>query len=248
MCRGMGTAPGASARGCQDFPHVWVDMNPSLAGTFCNALAKCALTYYEHMPIIKQSNRSRPMPRPKRCRRVSVLPTCRLFKPAGVPAGSLSEVALTVDELEALRLADHEGLYQEKAAERMGVSRQTFGRIVESARNKVARVLVEGLVLRIEGGNVEMAEMRTFQCADCEHLWEVPYGTGRPAECPACQSKNFQRTQEVAVGQAGGQRGGRRRHRCGGPGRQGACRGRGRDRAASKAAAPETRDTTEGEE
>jgi predicted DNA-binding protein (UPF0251 family) len=190
------------------------------------------------------------MPRPKRCRRVSLVPNCRLFKPAGVPAGSLSEVTLTVDEFEALRLADHEGLYQEKAAERMGVSRQTFGRIVESARKKVAQVLVEGLVLRIEGGNVEMADMRTFQCADCEHVWEVPFGTGRPAGCPSCQSKSFQRAQEVAVGQAGGQGGGRRRHRRGGPGRQGSGqgRGRGRGRAASKTAAPETGSTTESEE
>ena len=190
------------------------------------------------------------MPRGKRCRRVSLLPNCQLFKPAGVPAGSLTEVVLAVDEFEALRLADHEGLYQEKAAERMGVSRQTFGRIVESARKKVAQVLVEGLALRIEGGNVEMAEMRAFQCADCGHAWEVPFGTGRPAECPACQSKSFKRAQEVAVGQAGGQGGGCRRRRRGGPGRQcaGQGRGQGRGRAASKTAAPETKNTTESEE
>ena len=124
------------------------------------------------------------MPRPKRCRRVTSLPNCSVFKPAGVRTSSLDEIVLSVDEFEALRLADHEGLYQEQAAERMGVSRQTFGRIVESARRKVARALVEGHTLRIEGGTVEMAETRTFQCADCEHTWQVPLGTGRPAECP----------------------------------------------------------------
>ena len=152
------------------------------------------------------------MPRPKRCRRIASLPNFVLFKPAGVPGRTLQKVELTVDEYEALRLADYEGLYQEQAAERMGVSRQTFGRIVESARKKVARALVEGMALRIEGGVVEMAEKRAFECADCEHVWEVPFGTGRPAECPACQSKDFRRAQEAA-----GQGGGRRRQRQGGP-------------------------------
>ena len=171
------------------------------------------------------------MPRPKRCRRIASLPGFTLFKPAGVPGRTLQEVELTVDEYEALRLADYEGLYQEKAAERMGVSRQTFGRIVESARKKVARALVEGMALRIEGGVVEMAETRAFECADCGHVWEVPFGTGRPAECPSCQSKNFRRAQEVAAGQGVG----RRRHRHGGPGHRGAGQGRGGRQGAGKA-------------
>ena len=67
-----------------------------------------------------------------------------------------------MDEFEAIRLADLEGLYQEQAAERMNVSRQTFGRIVEAARRKVAQALFDGLALRIEGGEVEMPdELRT---------------------------------------------------------------------------------------
>jgi len=61
------------------------------------------------------------VPRPKRCRRIASLPNFALFKPAGVPGRILQEVELTVDEYEALRLADYEGLYHEKAAERMGV-------------------------------------------------------------------------------------------------------------------------------
>ncbi len=188
------------------------------------------------------------MPRPKRCRRVSSLPDCRLFKPAGQPASSVAEVVLAVDEFEAVRLADHEGLYQEKAAARMGVSRQTFGRIVDSARRKVAQVLVEGLVLRIEGGNVEMAEMRTFACADCGHVWEVPCGTGRPAECPACQSQDFRRAEVVAIGQGGRQGGCRQRHRCSGQGRRAAGRGRGRGLAAGESPALETGRASEDEE
>ena len=64
----------------------------------------------------------------------------------------LEEVVLTIDEFEAVRLADLEGLYQEQAAEKMNVSRQTFGRIIESARKKVAEALVQGKALKIGGG------------------------------------------------------------------------------------------------
>lgn len=97
------------------------------------------------------------MPRPQCCRRIAALPPCRLFKPAGVPCASLEEIILTVDEMEAIRLADLNGLYQDQAAEEMNVSRQTFGRIIESARRKVAQVLCRGCVLRIEGGSIKMA-------------------------------------------------------------------------------------------
>jgi predicted DNA-binding protein (UPF0251 family) len=102
------------------------------------------------------------MARPKCCRRISEQPACRVFKPAGVPFSILEEIVLSMDEFEAIRLADLEGLYQEQAAERMNVSRQTFGRIVEAARRKVAQALFDGLALRIEGGEVEMPdELRT---------------------------------------------------------------------------------------
>ena len=140
------------------------------------------------------------MVRPKQCRRIAALPGSALFKPAGIPACALREIVLAVDEFEALRLADYEGLYQDQAAERMRISRQTFGRIVEAARKKVAQALVNGQALRIEGGEIQMAKMRAFQCAECQHLWEVPFGAGRPAGCPACQGKNFHRAVEVAVG------------------------------------------------
>jgi uncharacterized protein len=168
------------------------------------------------------------MPRPKCCRRVGALPVCPIYKPAGVPVSNLREVSLEVDEFEALRLADYEGLYQEQAAVRMGVSRQTFGRIVEAARKKVAQALVEGCALRIEGGRIEMAETRAFECGECEHVWEVPFGTGRPAECPSCKGKIFHRAKEVGAGVAGGGRGRCCRHRDGGQGQGGGMRQRRR--------------------
>ncbi len=155
------------------------------------------------------------MARPRNCRRVASLPRSTYFKPRGVQVSSLEEVVLTVDELEALRLGDLEGMYQEKAANAMNISRQTFGRIIESAHRKVAKALVHGKALKIEGGDIEMKTMRTFRCSGCHHQWQIPHGTGRPQECPACKSSDFHRTGEER-GHAGACADrGRRRH--GGP-------------------------------
>jgi predicted DNA-binding protein (UPF0251 family) len=112
-----------------------------------------------------------------------------------MPISVLDEVILSMDEFEAIRLADFDGLYHDKAAEQMNVSRQTFGRIIEAARHKVAQVLVKGLALRIEGGEIEMAETRTFKCMKCQHTWNVPFGTGRPAICPACNDADICRAE-----------------------------------------------------
>jgi predicted DNA-binding protein (UPF0251 family) len=136
------------------------------------------------------------MARPKCPRQVNGLPGNRYFKPRGIPVSTLQEVVLTMDEFEAIRLADDEGLYQEQAAEKMNVSRQTFGRIVESAHKKIADVLINGKALKIDGGVIKMAEMRKFKCDDCGHEWELPFGTGRPSGCPSCNSKNFHRAEE----------------------------------------------------
>ena len=99
------------------------------------------------------------MPRPRQCRRVSQLPQATYYKPRGVPMKMLECVELTVDELEAVRLADLEGLYQEQAAVKMNISRQTFGRIIEAAHKKIADALVHGKALSIEGGSVEVTEL-----------------------------------------------------------------------------------------
>jgi predicted DNA-binding protein (UPF0251 family) len=95
------------------------------------------------------------MPRPCRCRRIRCKPDANYFKPRGIPLGMLEEVNLTLDELEAVRLADLEGLYQEDAAKRMDVSRQTFGNIINSAHKKIADVLLNAKALKIEGGKVK---------------------------------------------------------------------------------------------
>ena len=98
------------------------------------------------------------MPRPSKCRCVGSLPGVVDFKPRGIPMHALQEVYLTFDGHEALRLSDLEGLDQGTAAQRMGVSRQTFGRILGLARRTVARAIVEGMALRVEGGNIRLSE------------------------------------------------------------------------------------------
>lgn len=136
------------------------------------------------------------MVRPRNCRRVGSMPESNYFKPRGIPLSLLEEVILTVDEFEAIRLADLESLYQEQAAEKMDVSRQTFGRIIDSAHRKVAEALVKGKALKIEGGEFEMAAARKCRCYDCQHTWELSYGTGRPGSCPSCKSSNIHRAEQ----------------------------------------------------
>jgi predicted DNA-binding protein (UPF0251 family) len=75
-----------------------------------------------------------------------------VFKPRGIPARDLKEVALSIEGLETLRLSDLEKLDQETAAARMNVSRQTFGRVLAEARQIVAEALVMGKMIRIQGG------------------------------------------------------------------------------------------------
>ncbi|MDA8411863.1 MAG: DUF134 domain-containing protein [Treponema sp.] len=96
------------------------------------------------------------MPRPINERKIRIGIAPRVMKPSGIPAKDLNHVILGFDEAEAIRLADLEGLYQEAAARSMGVSRQTFGRIIETARRKVADALLNGKALRIEGGEISI--------------------------------------------------------------------------------------------
>lgn len=89
------------------------------------------------------------MARPRKHRHIACTPNVTYYKPQGIPMRHLEEIALEIDEMEAIRLADLEGLYQADAALRMGVSRPTFGNILHSAHHKIARALLEGKALRI---------------------------------------------------------------------------------------------------
>ena len=116
------------------------------------------------------------MVRPSKQRLVGQVPEFTVFKPAGVPARDAEPVHLSMDEFEAIRLVDYEGMDHEGAAGLMGVSRPTLSRIIDRARGKVAVSLVEGRVLMIAGGNVVMEERS--RCGTCGQ--EVPIrGRGR---------------------------------------------------------------------
>lgn len=127
------------------------------------------------------------MSRPFCRRRISGKVASSVFKPAGIPARALQEITLALDEFEAIRLADLQGFYQEQAAERMKVSRPTFGRIINSARRKVAEALILGKALKIEGGPVYAEPSRTFKCHACENEWDGP--VSGPGDCPRCHSE-----------------------------------------------------------
>jgi predicted DNA-binding protein (UPF0251 family) len=134
------------------------------------------------------------MSRPTKWRRVAQIPQVDYFKPAGIPLRILDEVCLSVEEAEAIRLKDLEGLQQEECAARMRISRPTFHRVLESARQKVADALLNGKAIRIEGGNFQLA-MRRFRCGNDGQEWEVPFEAmvaGPPSACPSCNSPNIQ--------------------------------------------------------
>ena len=92
----------------------------------------------------------------RKCRKVHAKPACSCFGPEGKTAKGSGEIRLKLDEFEAVRLADAKGLYQEDAAKKMGVSRQTFGNIINSARQKIAEALVSGKSIQITGGTVKL--------------------------------------------------------------------------------------------
>ncbi|MDX2438613.1 MAG: DUF134 domain-containing protein [Acidobacteriota bacterium] len=125
------------------------------------------------------------MGRPEKLRKVSCVVEGRAFKPVGRPSSQLEVETLRADELEALRLADLEGLYQEAAAERMGVSRPTFARILDRARTVVARALVEERLLLVGEGPVVEGPSKPLPCP--EH--GASKNRGRGCQCGHAHGK-----------------------------------------------------------
>ncbi|MBP7165548.1 MAG: DUF134 domain-containing protein [Firmicutes bacterium] len=146
------------------------------------------------------------MPRPPKLRRVEFVPQVTVFKPAGVSLRDLEEEVLTVEELEAIRLKDLEGLEQEECAERMQVSRPTFQRVLSSAREKVARALVEGKAIRFEGGTYRLA-LGQFRCGSCSYEFEAPFAapqSGADPACPHCGAERGKRIGHAGYGHGHG--------------------------------------------
>ncbi|PLX71521.1 MAG: DNA-binding protein [Denitrovibrio sp.] len=121
------------------------------------------------------------MPRPSKPRTIGVRPEICNFKPRGIPTKKLKSVNIALDEFEAIRLADYEGLSHEDASVLMNISRPTFSRLVEKARINIANFLVEGAELVIEGGNVEFRECG---CKNCKEGLPTSRIERRNHECP----------------------------------------------------------------
>ncbi len=130
------------------------------------------------------------MPRPRNNRLVYEPPLFTEFKPVGVAAKSLLRNSLTLDEYEAVRLADQLGLSHEEAADEMQISRSTFSRLVAVARTKITDSLVNGKMLTIEGGNVHFRN-NIIRCMNCGNLFKTQMNSTL-VKCPECQSANLQ--------------------------------------------------------
>ena len=130
------------------------------------------------------------MPRPKCCRTIGRVPDTTCYRPEGAASHHREEVVLTLDEFEAFRLAHYEGMYQEQAASLMNVSRPTFGRIIESAQNKIADFLVNGKALKITGGEIFVINSNLNPCENCKRVSELCEKGKDGRRCPYCRKNN----------------------------------------------------------
>lgn len=129
------------------------------------------------------------MSRPKKERMVYEPPLYTAFKPVGIMRSTLQQLALSLDEYEAIRLADYLGLEHVEAAEEMEISRSTFTRLIEKARKKVSQFIIEGKQLYIEGGNIHFRG-NVIRCQDCGHMFNTDFENDL-IKCPACGSANL---------------------------------------------------------
>jgi len=144
------------------------------------------------------------MPRPRKIRRVSKPPICSRFKPVGIPARLLDVVDLSVDEYEAVRLADYEGLEHKEAAEKMGISRPTFTRLIDQSRKKIASGIIEGKEISIGGGDFQFME-HVVRCRNCGSTYN--YAQHAPDKCPECNEDDLENLNMYYQGGKGRNRG-----------------------------------------
>lgn len=130
------------------------------------------------------------MRQPYRKRRIFKPPLIKSFKPVGIPRRMLDQVVLSLDEYEALRLAYYMNLEHLQASKEMGISRPTFTRLIEKARQKMTLALVEGKELVIEGGNISFIN-NLHRCKDCGDVYTIPINENIEG-CPECGSKNIE--------------------------------------------------------
>lgn len=135
------------------------------------------------------------MARPPKWRKIENIPSVAYFVPSDQECSKVPENILKIEELEAIRLKDLEGLEQGECADKMEVSRPTFQRILLSAREKIADSLVKGKAIHIEGGNFTQ-NICPVLCMDCGKEWTESFEKltsieGGSYMCPGCGSKNI---------------------------------------------------------
>jgi len=135
------------------------------------------------------------MARPTKWRRIEFVPTVERFVPSRQDVSDLRENVLKLEELEAIRLKDLEGLEQEGCAEKMRVSRPTFQRILLAAREKIADSLINGKAIRIQGGSFTR-NICPVMCLDCGYEWTERFEDmerigSEKYVCPRCNSQNL---------------------------------------------------------
>ncbi|GAB4309087.1 MAG: DUF134 domain-containing protein [Methanobacteriaceae archaeon] len=129
------------------------------------------------------------MPRPRRFRKIFRKPSVRCFKPdVEHEIDELEPIKISLDEFESIRLKDYHKIKQKKAAEIMGISQPTFHRTLNSAREKIAKALVEGKIIKIKGGDYITDKIR-YKCKKCGFEWYSP--EKKYDECPDCKSEDI---------------------------------------------------------
>ena len=137
-------------------------------------------------------------PRIKVIRKVLNPPIIKGFKPYGSLSDkqNLLPINLLYEEYEALRLCDYDLCNHHQASVMMGVSRPTFTRIYASARQKIAKALVEGTQISIDGGKVYF-DSDWYQCNDCNCYFNNPEKEKKVENCPLCNSKKFKNYESI---------------------------------------------------
>ncbi|MCT4585890.1 MAG: DUF134 domain-containing protein [Peptostreptococcaceae bacterium] len=115
------------------------------------------------------------MPRPRKFRRICQKPTIEAFGPVVAYDDNIDEydyIIMSFEEYETIRLMDYEGLTQEECGVSMNIGRSSVQRIYIDARRKIAKGMVEGKPIRIEGGDYKLCEDEELEqrCPNCKRL------------------------------------------------------------------------------
>ena len=147
---------------------------------------KCTYVHYRLSVRNFDPQKGYLMSRKKIERLVKEPPLYTSFKPTGVPKGDMVRIILTLDEYEAIKLADYKGFDHADAALEMEISRSTFSRLVMKAREKVAKFIIDGCELNIDGGDIHFIN-NIYRCAKCRHRFNRSI-MDEFVVCPICGS------------------------------------------------------------